>query len=272
MKKKLIFILVPVILIMIAAGVWLVMHEKNQSENIVTLLAANEDLGAKVDRLTEKLDRATMELAQRADRKTREPVEWGDGYNWMAIGNSLTWMSKWQRGICSTLPDNDYFGIVKAWLESRHENVQAERCNYSGWEQSTVRASMFDLIVPYLSEKLDLVTIQLGENVFDLETYGDDLELLIRYVEEHCPSAQIVLIDDFWSQERSDIRRTVAAETGIPFADLGEIRGRKEYQSEEETEYMLPDGRVLAVQKEEESHPGDAGMAYIAEQLIKVLE
>ena len=52
MKKKLIFILVPVILIMIAAGVWLVMHEKNQSENIVTLLAANEDLGAKVDRLT----------------------------------------------------------------------------------------------------------------------------------------------------------------------------------------------------------------------------
>lgn len=272
MKKKLVFILVPVMLIVIAAGAWFAMHEKNQSVNISALLAENEKLGEKVDKLAEKLDRATLELAQQADRETREPVEWGDGYNWMAIGNSMTWRSKWQRGICSTMPDNDYFGIVKAWLENRHENVQAERCNYSDWEQSTIRASVFDLIAPYLSEKLDLVTIQLGEDISDTETYWDDLERLIRYVEGHCPSAQIILIDDFWSQERSDIRRAVAAGTHIQFADLGEIRGKKEYQSEEETEYMLTDGRVLAVEKEDESYPGDAGMAYIAEQVIKILE
>ena len=156
-QKKMIFILVPVMLLVIAAGVWFVLHEKTQSNNISTLLAENEELGRKVDKLTKRLEQGGLELAMRDEREPDEPVEWGDGYNWMAIGNSLTWISHWQRGICSTQPDNDYFGIVKAWLESRHENVQAERCNYAVWEQSTLRASMFDLISPYLSEKLDLV-------------------------------------------------------------------------------------------------------------------
>lgn len=272
MKKKLIFILVPVILAVIAAGVWLVLHEKNQSSNIVALIEENEDLTRKLYGLADKLDEATLELALRDERKAREPLEWGDGYNWMAIGNSLTWIESWQRGICSTRPDNDYFGIVKAWLESRHENVQAERCNYSDWEFSIVRASMFDQIVPYLSEKLDLVTIQLGENVSDVRTYRADLERLVIYIEEHCPSAQIILIDDFWNQERSDIRRSVAEEYGIPFADLGEIRGKAEHQSKEGMECLIADGRVITVSKEAETHPGDSGMAYIAEQLIKILE
>ena len=34
MKKKMIFILVPVMLLVIAAGVWFVLHEKSQSSNI----------------------------------------------------------------------------------------------------------------------------------------------------------------------------------------------------------------------------------------------
>ena len=275
MKKKMIFILVPVMLLVIAAGVWFVLHEKSQSSNITALIEENENLSRRVEALDEKLHQAALELAQRDERNeksTREPLEWGDGYNWMAIGNSLTWIEGWQRGICSTQPDNDYFGIVKAWLESRHENVQARRCNYSDWEFSTARASVFDLIDPYLSEKLDLVTIQLGENVAAVDTYRADLEWLVRYIGEKCPSAQIIVIDDFWSQAKSDIRRSVAEECDIQFADLGEIRGKAEHQSKEGTECLTADGRVITVSKEAETHPGDSGMAYIAEQLIKVLE
>ena len=275
MKKKLIFILVPIMLIVIAAGVWFVLHEKTQNTNITALVAENEALNRRLEALSGRIDslnQAAKELSQRDDREAKEPVEWGDGYNWMAIGNSLTWMSSWQRGICSTRPDNDYFSIVKTWLEERNGTVQAERCNYSIWEQSTLKSTMFDQITPYLSEKLDLVTIQLGENVTALDTYGEDLRMLIRHIRKHCPSAQIVLIDEFWSQEKSEIRRSVATEAGIAFVDLGEIRGKEEYQSREGTECLLADGSMITVDKDAETHPGDAGMAYIAEQLIKTLE
>ena len=260
MKKKPMLILLPALILIIFIAAYFVLHEKTQNKNISVLISQVETLTAEV-----------KELSSRSNREKKEPKVWGDGYNWMAIGNSLTWIESCGRGICSTKPDNDYFGLVKAWLENKYDSVQAERCNYSNWEQSTLRSSMYDLIEPYLSEKLDLVTIQLGENVPYADTYGEDLIQLIRYVREKCPDAEVILIDDFWNQEMSDIRRMAAMETKTAFADLTEIRNKKEYQSMEGIEYVLPDGSTGKVTKEEETHPGDAGMAYIAEQLIKIL-
>ena len=87
-----------------------------------------------------------------------------DTYNYLAIGNSLTLIPSWGRGICSTRPDNDYFHIVVKELEQRHGKVVAHPYNMSPWERSTERTSCLDLIDVYLSDKLDLVTIQLGES------------------------------------------------------------------------------------------------------------
>ena len=132
---------------------------------------------------------------------------------------------------------------------------------------------MFDFVDPYLSPDLDLVTVQLGENVSVIERpvsgYRDDLKELVLYIRKKCPSAQIIMIDDFWDNRKSEIRREVAEETDIDFADLSEIRGKKEYQSEAGIEFLLSNGKTETVSEEAATHPGDSGMAYIADRVIE---
>ena len=95
-------------------------------------------------------------------------TSWGEGYNWLALGNSLTLIESWGRGICATQPDNDYFGIVKKHLEKEYSDVATFRYNYAVWERASNRSSVYDLIDSFLDPRLDLVTIQLGENAVGL--------------------------------------------------------------------------------------------------------
>ena len=123
-----------------------------------------------------------------------------------------------------------------------------------------------------LSDKLNLVTIQLGENVRDNTTYEKDLEGLISYVHQKAPKAKIVLIGDFWDKKRNQMRQQAAENTNTPFADLAPIIGDKRYQSKEGTVCELTDGSTREVSKVEETHPGDEGMAYIAAQVIEKID
>ena len=103
------------------------------------------------------------------------------------------------------------------------------------------------MIDVYLSEMLDLVTIQLGENTFDTTTYETDLVSLIKYVRQKCPNAQIIVVGDWWDTERNEIRRTAAAKTNSDFADLSDIIGDKAYQSETGQICYLKDGSTIEV-------------------------
>ena len=183
-KPVWILLLSLVCVLAVFAGVWLVLHEKTQSRNIVSLVtraeeqtAMEESLSAAIDTLSERINRQD---------KNREPAVWGTGYNWFAIGNSLTLIEGFGHGICSTQPDNDYFGIVKAFLEKQYGDVTASRVHFGVWEQSAYRNAMFDFVDPYLSPDLDLVTVQLGENVSVIERpvsgYREDLKELVLYI------------------------------------------------------------------------------------------
>ena len=194
----------------------------------------------------------------------------------MAIGNSLTLITSWGRGICSTKPDNDYFGLIVAYLlnnptTSINKNVVAHRWNFAIWERSSNRTATLDLLDPFLNTSLDLVTIQLGENVHDTSTYETDLEILIDYVQAKAPKAQVILIDDFWDDIKSEMRKRVALKKNLMFADLSAIRRNKKYQSRAGTECFMEDGRIKKVSKEAETHPNDEGMKFIAEKVIKVI-
>ena len=254
------------------SGAWLVMHEKAQNQNIMALVQRVEDLSYEAEEHENSIS-ALSDRINRDGMNDSETVEWGTGYDWLALGNSLTWIRSWKRGICSTQPDNDYFGIVKSFLEEHFEPVTAKRLHYGSWEQSSYRDALFDYVDPYFSPELDLVTIQLGENVPDADCrdsdYRDDLRELVKYTRTRCPSAQIIIIDDFWNDERSEIRKEVAEEMQVEFADLSEIRGKPEYQSKEGTVYYLNNGTTKTVTAEEASHPGDSGMAYIADRVME---
>ena len=193
-----------------------------------------------------------------------------DAYNYLAIGNSLTLIKDWGRGICATKMDNDYFGLVKAGAAAKSgKPVVAYRYGFSMWERSEDRNSILRLLNPYLDPALDLVTIQLGENAKDLSTYEDDLVSMIHYIKEKAPKAQIIVVGDFWDKHKNDLRRNAAARTGTAFADLAPIIGDKAYQSKAGIKAEAKDGSTRQVTPIEETHPGDEGMKYIADRILE---
>lgn len=233
-------------------------HEKKQESQIREISSRTEYLEGRLNQVQNYYD--------------FQPEYRDDAYNYLAIGNSLTLITNWGKGICATKPDNDYYGLVNQYLNQKRGDVVSYRYNFAPWETATNRASRLDLLNVLLSDKLDLVTIQLGENAADTTTYEQDLEALITYVQQRAPKAKIVVIGDFWDKKRDAMRREAAANKNVAFADISAIIGDKAYQSKEGTECELSDGTVRKVSKAEETHPGDEGMAYIAEKVIEKLD
>lgn len=129
------------------------------------------------------------------------------------------------------------------------------------------------MLEPYLSNKLNLVSIQLSENVTDLSTFHSDYTELINHIKEKCPNAQIILVDEFWSNEKANLKEDIASTNNIPFVDLSEIRGMKEYQCGMNTIVYGDDAKEYKVKHDGVAeHPGDKGMEFIADAIISVIE
>ncbi len=258
MRKKTAILCIVVIVVAFFFGgatYKLYKHEAQQNKEMSELLG-------KVEYLDEKLKQTT-------DYYNYDTNYSDDSFNYFAIGNSLTMISSWGRGICSTRPDNDYFGLVSSYFREKNKNCVSYAYNFSPWERSSNREETLELLDKFLDEKLNLVTIQLGENVTDTSTYKEDLETLISYVRNKCPKATIIVIGDWWSKEKSEMRRKAASESGVAFADLSEIIGNTDYQSSVGEICYLEDGSTITVNEAAASHPGDKGMQYIADKILE---
>ena len=262
-KKKIIFVLLASLLVLSGSFIAykFIQHEKAQNYRLSVL---ETSIQGNIAHFMEK-------QRQKEEYYEYDTAYKNDTYNYLAIGNSLTLIPSWGRGICSTRPDNDYFHLIVKHLENQHGTVVAYPYNMSPWERSNDRDACLDLIDVYLSDKLDLVTIQLGENVTDQTTYEKDLEKLIAYVRQKAPKAQIIIIGDFWDKKKNVQRQQAAQNTNCSFVDLSEIMNNKDYQSNEGQECLLPDGSTIQVSHAAATHPGDNGMKYIAEEVIAAI-
>lgn len=200
-------------------------------------------------------------------------------YNYLALGNSITLHGKcdywWNRvGMAASSTEKDYFHIVRKHIEDQHDEVVAFAYNYSTWEVNAHdRAETFEIIDPLLDSSLDLVTIQLSENAADLSTFQSDYIELIEHIKTKCPKAEIMLIDDFWNNKKSSIKKKVADKTNVRFISLKEIRGKKEYECGLGTVvYGDDDSKHIVEHDGVATHPGDKGMQYIADAVIKELD
>ena len=193
-------------------------------------------------------------------------------YNYLAIGNSLTMIASWGRGICSTLPNNDYFGLLTNYLRDKYGECVSYSYNFSPWERASNRSTTLELLDVYLDERLDLVTVQLGENVSNTTTFLSDLENLIDYIRDKAPKAKIIILGDWFNKGRNEIRREGAKNKNVLFADFSEIIGDEDYRSSVGQICYLEDGNIIKVGKSAATHPGDKGMKYIADKIINILE
>ena len=93
-------------------------------------------------------------------------------------------------GMVATSQDKDYVNLISSSLEDLHGEVCMNAVNFSVWEMQVAdKAETYQILDYYLDERLDLVTIQLGENVNDTVTYEEDYEELINYIHKHAHHA-----------------------------------------------------------------------------------
>ena len=178
-------------------------HEQRQNQDIATLRDNISKLGAQVE-LLERQGRVNLSFAD-------------DSFNYLCIGNSISkhpitdgWWN--ENGMAASTLDKDYYHLVVDYLKQKHEKVNSEVVNLYVWEvQSHDRAETLMFFKPYLSDNLDLVTIQLGENASNIDTFEQDYIELINYVKKNCPKAKIIVVGDFWEYKDRDEQKKNAA-------------------------------------------------------------
>lgn len=190
--------------------------------------------------------------------------------NYLAIGNSITihqtndyWWGEW--GMAATKQDSDYFHVLSNML-NKENAVYGTAINFSCWEVIYYdRAETLSLLDSYLTEDLNLVTIQLGENITDTTTLENDYIEMIKYIQEKSPSAKIFLIGQFWADDEKDAAKINACDSsGAYFVSLEDIQS-EEYKIGIGSKVYGDDGKVHTVDHNGVSaHPNDLAMEYMA--------
>ena len=228
-----------------------------------------------------KQDREIKQLQEQVfTSENNGPVTYSkDAFNYLAIGNSITLheiSSYWwdDIGMAATTPDKDFFSLVTKHLEKTHGEVVSYAYNFHVWEITDHdRVQTYSILEPYLSPELDLITLQLSENLPNVRTFTADLKELVTYLQEACPKAQIIMVDDFWSDDRSALKKLVSLQMDIPFADLTDIRFIEEYMCGMNTIVYGEDGEPHVIDHQGvANHPGDKGMQIIADRIIALLD
>lgn len=285
-NKRLIAILAALVILVCGgfAGYKFYTHERNQSrgiallqEEVKQLSAENRNLRSDFENLSETVD-SLHEAVNLLSAEIQNKIAWtDDAFNYLAIGNSITrhgrasyWWNN-ANGMAASDAEHDYFHLVLRHLEEKHGKVHGETAGLSTWEvKSHDRDEMLTLLNPWMNEKIDLITIQLGENTDELETFEADFVSLIQHIKAQCPKARVIVIGDFWECDGRDAMKKAAAEqTGVEYVSLEGIKGNPEYYCGMGTTVYDEEGNAHTVNHDGVAvHPGDRGMQAIAERVI----
>ena len=185
------------------------------------------------------------------------------------LGNSITrhgkaenlgWCGDW--GMAASSKENDY--VHKLISKFCQKGIKVSVCiaNLSDWERTRNMDLLFTKYLSALRFNADYVIVRLGENAcpdkylseFEL-CYGELTDLFSRN------GAKIVLTDLFWEYEPFDnFVAELAKARGYAFAEIHDLGNDDEMKAIGKFSH-----NGVAV------HPGDKGMAEIAERIFCVL-
>lgn len=185
------------------------------------------------------------------------------------LGNSITrhgkaenlgWCGDW--GMAASSKENDY--VHKLISKFCQKGIKVSVCiaNLSNWERTRNMDLLFTKYSSALRFNADYVIVRLGENAcpdkylseFEL-CYGELTDLFSRN------GAKIVLTDLFWAYEPFDnFVAELAKARGYAFAEIHDLGNDDEMKAIGKFSH-----NGVAV------HPGDKGMAEIAERIFRVL-
>lgn len=249
-------------------------HERLQNEQI-------QNLYKEIAELEDTVRKVNEELYLLKEKSNQENIKWNDkGYNYLAIGNSITihgiveyWWDD-DRGMAASCDESDYVHLVKSYLEANGKSVTMHAKNLSSWETNAEdRAEFREVLDNYLTDDINLITIQLGENAYNLNTWEKDFEELILYIKKVCPKAQILVIGNFWSNGNCDSDKEQAAKAqGVEYVSLEGIEDNDIYYAKLGTRVEGKNGDMHTIEHDGVAkHPGDKGMSAIAERIISCI-
>lgn len=202
-----------------------------------------------------------------------------DAYDYLAIGNSITlhpvtdfWWS--EDGMAASKPELDYYHRVIEGLETEYGEINSIAYNYNVWEvQSHDRTETYEFLDQWLCPGIDLVTVQLSENCADVSTFSVDFTSLLLHIREKTGGAEIIVIDDFWSYEKHAMKKAVCEKLDVHFVDLSDIQGVDAFKAGMGAIVLGDDGEEHKVEHSGvANHPGDIGMAVIAERILEKID
>ncbi|MCR4704151.1 MAG: SGNH/GDSL hydrolase family protein [Saccharofermentans sp.] len=256
--------------------------EETQSSSVISSSETSAEQTATSESetsLTSESESETTESETTASSDT-ETLWLEDGYNYLAIGNSITQhgiSSYWwnEIGMAASDEEHDYYHLVLKHIEENKGKTKGISYNFYIWEtQSHDRDEALELLDQYLSPELDLITVQLGENAGDLTTFQKDYVSLLQYIRSKAPNARILVLGDFWiSENRDELKAAAAAEANVEFVSLDGIASNEEYYCGLGTVVYDAEGNEHIVEHDGVArHPGDNGMKAIADRIIATLD
>jgi len=193
------------------------------------------------------------------------------------VGNSITmhgpkadidWHGNW--GMAATSLDKDYVHVVTKALAARQGLPPVIMVkNVADFERNHVGYDIAGKFAEAAAFKADLVILCIGENVPALKTpeaqakYQAQVTELLKTLKPN-PKAAIIVRSSFWPNEAKDsaMRKACEAVSGT-FVDISTLSKDERNYARSERPY-----KHAGVA----NHPGDRGMAAIAEEIVKVVK
>jgi len=193
------------------------------------------------------------------------------------VGNSITshgpkadidWHGNW--GMAATSLDKDYVHVVtKALATKQGATPEIMVKNVADFERNHVGYDIVGKYADAAAFKADLVILCIGENVAALKTpeaqakYQEQVTALLKTLKTN-PKAAIIVRSSFWPSEAKDTAMRKACEAvGGTFVDISALSKDERNYARSERPY-----KHAGVA----NHPGDRGMAAIAEEIVKAVK
>lgn len=198
--------------------------------------------------------------------------------NILYIGNSLL-LGFGNHGMASTTVDDDYYAKVNSYLSSYVSNLTTDRLlgtAFEGAEDDASVTSWFtDSLAPKLSNSVELVIVQLGDNV-NTSAKNAEFEksagMLCEYLRKNCPSARIAWVAMWYSTSaKISVVSQACKKYGCEFINIQDLNV-SENQSYVGATYIDEQGNEQTITSAGvASHPGNKGFSEIANRIINSL-
>lgn len=172
--------------------------------------------------------------------------------------------------MAATERSKDWVHQLQTRLRTKDPLAEVTAFNIADWEVN-LSAYNYSLLDPYLGQDVDAVILRLGENG-PTGGYASEFNVLIDYIKQKAPFAQIIIGGQFWQNDTKEIAMQSSANTyGLPFVSFSYMWGLALYRQTVNTQVYGDDGQWHtisdggAIAQGVADHPNDLAFSQMAE-------